>query len=123
VQETISLKTLASECLKRTIRNVPSVFRGFEELSLSDKKLAQKIGVSQPTVSDWHSGRKPVSPCRHQQLLELLALSVSCAMEVLAETATEQPDLINSDGFKCYTKRLSRARAILLQFQQEEARD
>lgn len=47
-----------------------------EQQGLSQKRLAELLGVSQPTVSDWESGRKNPTLDNLTKIAELLGCSV-----------------------------------------------
>lgn len=67
---------MANELLKALERrresNVPSVLLAFEQLSVSDVDLARALSVSQPMVSAWRHGTRPIPRARLTKLLAFL---------------------------------------------------
>lgn len=50
---------------------------------LTQAALAQRVGVTQPTLAEWLSGRRPVPTARLRRLVEVLGLRGAARNEVL----------------------------------------
>lgn len=85
----------------------PAVLRMFDRLGLTDKDLADALGVKPASVNDWRKGRRPIPRDRRIQMLAFLA----CAMARFEQRAAGAEDASDEAAFLAMAKSIE---ALLL---------
>ena len=69
-----------------------------KQLNLSQKELAEKMGVKQSLVSRWESGECNYTIDTLIEIADALGLSVQCPLKIDSQTVSTGPESVKSDA-------------------------